>query len=136
MPLTAAGIMNGVGGAADAASAAADLSGVIIGQINRHEDELHDASRRGSLVAGYCESMFHELSRANPSVRACIVTVTTLPKETNNTSWVGNVEIGEWGYSVEAGFQGGHIKNNGNRGFENWCVSGNNHQEDNVIYID
>ncbi|MEG3904384.1 hypothetical protein QUB19_17880 [Microcoleus sp. B4-C5] len=111
-------------------------SALIIGQINRNEDRLEEASRRGSLVASYCEQMYHQFSQANPLIRACIVTVSTLPKETSNLSWVGNEQISEWGYSVEVGFQGGWIRNNGNRGFENWCVCGANHQDNNVIYID
>jgi hypothetical protein len=104
--------------------------------IEDKKQRENENSMRSSLVVSFCNDMYHAFANQPTSMRACIVTVSTLTMESSNLAYLGNTEIGGWGYSIYVGYQGSWIKNNGDRGFENWCVVGNNHQQDNIIYID
>jgi hypothetical protein len=91
---------------------------------------------RASLVVSKCERKYHEYVQNDSNVRACVIVVSTLTMESNNLQYRESDNIAGWGYSIYAAYHGGWIKNNGNRGFENWCAVGNQHQQDNIIYID
>lgn len=117
------------------AQAAAELGVIITKQLHEQAQREFENNQRGSIVAAYCDKLFHELVNCS-DIRACVVTVANLPTEFSNLVYIGNETLGNVDYSVSVGYQGGWIKNNGNRGFENWCVCGYNHQEDNIIYID
>src|SRR4051794_36739316 len=91
---------------------------------------------RASLVVAKCQELYQQFSSQDPSVRACVVVLASLPIETNNLKYMKEEVIQGWGYNVSVGYQGSWIRNNGSRGFANWCVIGFNHQADNIIYID
>lgn len=122
-------------------SATVDVSSIIntiVNQHNRAEDRNVDNSRRGSLVASCASKLFHEIAKAQPNEkRGIVIFVSTLPHEKayRDGGWIGSGEIAGWGYEFYAIYWG-WIKNNGDRGFHNWCVYGYQRQNDNVINID
>ncbi len=103
---------------------------------NEQLQREREGAQRDSLVTAYTEKVYNEFAKYDSGIRACVVTVASLPIETNNLKYVGNEIIGGWGYTIQVGYKGSWIKNKGARGFENWCVVGSSHQTNDIIYID
>jgi len=137
MPLNAASIGSAIGTGVDASNAIVGVADIIITQINRDNDINTDNQRRGSLVAKYCSDIFYEVQRNSQEKRGIVVVRANLNYEISfrDGGHIGSAEIAGWGYIVYAIYWG-WIKNNGERGFENWCVQGYQRQNDNVINID
>jgi hypothetical protein len=137
MPLQAAAIGTALGIGTEVANVVLSASGLILGELNRQSDINTENSRRGSLVAKFCQDMFHEIQPVCPEKRSIVALVTTLPRkmEFRDGGFIGTAEIAGWGYSIYAIYWG-WIVNEGNRGFENWCVYGYSRQNDNIINID
>lgn len=137
MPLQVAAVAGALGAGIEVGNSIAGFADVILQQINRDSDIHTDNVRRGSLVAKYCDDVFHEVQRNTPHKRGIIVVRANLNYEIQfgEGGRIGSAEIGGWGYIVYAVYAG-WIRNNGERGFENWCVQGYQRQEDNLITID
>jgi hypothetical protein len=95
-----------------------------------------EGAKRDSLVVAFTQEMYNEFVKHNANIRACVVTVSGLSIETNNLDYVGIEEIGGCGYTIYVGYKDSWIKNKGNRGFDNWCVSGFSRQTNDIIYIE
>jgi hypothetical protein len=137
MPLQLAAIASALTVSTEVADVVLSTSGLILGELNRQSDINTENDRRGSLVAKYCQDMFHEVKNVCPHKRGIVAHVTTLPHrmEWRDGGYIGTAEIAGWGYSIYAIYWG-WIVNEGDRGFHNWCVHGYQRQSDNCINID
>jgi hypothetical protein len=112
------------------------ITAMILDYTNKYHAENMENQRRGSLVAKLAEEMFHAIQRDGHKLGIVIFRTTLKHQmEFRDGGWVGTAEIGGWGYSIYAIYWG-WIRNDDERGFENWCVCGYQRQFDNVINID
>jgi hypothetical protein len=113
--------------------AATAIAALILGETEKNGDA--DGFQRGSLVASFTEQLFHEIYNYAPDAhRTIVVVLSNLEYELKNDEggYIGSATIAGWGYSVFA-VDNGWIRNDGGRGYENWCVIGYETQHDNLI---
>ncbi|MDB9438909.1 hypothetical protein PN450_19385 [Dolichospermum lemmermannii CS-548] len=110
-----------------ASSTAIGIAGIIQGNSGSTGD-------RESLVIGLCEQLRHKLSTAGRSQYTVVMHKSGLNVEMQyqQGGYIDFVQLGGAGYNIYF-VAYGYIKNNGARGFDNWCVCGNQKQHDNVI---
>jgi|GEM_PF-6301230 len=137
MSLSAASLVSAIGVGAQASNAIVSYADLILRQINRDSDINTENKRRGTLVAKYCDDVYYEVKRNSPYKRGIVVVRADLnyQMEFRDGGRIGSAEIARWGYIVYAIYWG-WIRNNGERGFHNWCVMGYQRQNDNIINID
>jgi hypothetical protein len=89
---------------------------------------------QSSLVQGYCNLCWHQLQNCGRPQFTVVIKKSSLPVDLNyqQGGYIGFVQLGSAGYDIYF-VANGYIKNNGERGFENWCVQGNQKQDDNII---
>jgi hypothetical protein len=102
LQLAAIGAALGIG--TEVANVVLSASGQILAELNRQSDINTENSRRGSLVAKYCEDMFYQIQSVCPEKRGIVAYVTTLPHrmEFRDGGHIGTVEIAGWGYSISS----------------------------------
>jgi hypothetical protein len=89
---------------------------------------------QSSLVQGYCNLCWNQLKNYDRLYLTVVIYKSNLDVNLNyqQGGYIGFVQLGNAGYDIYF-VANGYIKNNGERGFENWCVQGNQTQDDNII---
>jgi len=96
-----------------------------------------DDGDRRSLVQGYCNLCWNQLKDYDRLYLTVVITKSGNDFELKyqQGGYITFITLGGGGYDVHF-VANGYVKNNGERGFENWCVKGNHIQHDNVITFD
>ena len=121
-------VANIIAAIAVASSTATGIANIVLSHSGGSSDN------QASLVEGYCNLLWHQLADCGKNDFTVVIYKSSLNHELEfaRGGYIGFVQLGGAGYDIYF-VANGYIKNNGARGFENWCVEGNQSQSDNVI---
>jgi hypothetical protein len=111
-----------------ASSTATSIANAVLSHSGGTSDD------QSSLVQGYCNKLWHQLQDSGKTDFTVVIYKSSLNHELvyARGGYISFEQLGNAGYDIYF-VANGYIKNNGSRGFENWCVQGNQSQSDNVI---
>lgn len=113
-----------------------DIAALVLNEDERRRLRDEKVRNRCDAVVGLAKKLFHHHIK-NSKEYNCVVIYRASNKCVlcaDKEQFVDNVEIGGATYSIYFA-RGGYIRNDGDRGFDNWCVYGDNVKRNNVIFM-